>query len=129
MSFEPQDDPRYAYEQRDHALSIPLYLVLSLLTCFLFDLYWNYRQMQACNDLLGREEFHYWLWLFLCVITLGIYHFFYQYQMGKAIVEIQRRRGREVTEGLPILSVAATLIGFGVVADSIHQLELNRIVE
>ncbi len=49
--------------------------------------------------------------------------------MGGSIVEIQQRRGRQVTEGLPILSVAATLFGFGVVADCIHQLEINRIVD
>jgi hypothetical protein len=129
MSFDPRHDPRYAYQEQDYRLNIPLYLVLSLFTCFLFDLYWNYRQMQACNELLGREEFRYWIWLFLCIITLGLYHFYYQYQMGTAIVEIQQRRGLQVTEGLPILSVAATLFGFGVVADCIHQLEINRIVD
>ncbi len=129
MSFDPRHDARSAREEREYMLNIPLYLVLSLLTCFLFDLYWNYRQMQACNRLLGREEFHYWIWLFLCIITLGLYHFYYQYQMGRAIVEIQRQRRLQVTEGLPVLSVAATLIGFGVVTDCIHQLEINRIVD
>lgn len=129
MSFDPRRDPRSAREEREYMLNIPLYLVLSVLTCFLFDLYWNYRQMQTCNRLLGREEFHYWIWLFLCIITLGLYHFYYQYQMGRAIVEIQRRRRLQVTEGLPVLSVAATLIGFGVVTDCIHQLEINRIVD
>jgi hypothetical protein len=129
MSFDSQGGSGYAYQEREHALSIPLYLVLSLLTCFLFDLYWNYRQMEACNDLLGREEFRFWLWFFLCIITFGLYHFYYQYQMGSAIVEIQLRRGGPTTEGLPVLSVAATLFGFGVVADCIHQLEINRIVD
>jgi heme/copper-type cytochrome/quinol oxidase subunit 1 len=129
MSFDPRGDQRYRPEEQEHALSIPLYLLLTLLTCFLFDLYWNYRQMKACNDLLGREEFHFWLWVLFCVITFGLYHFYYQYQMGRAIVEIQERRGLQITEGLPVLSVAATLIGFGVVADCIHQLEINRIVD
>jgi hypothetical protein len=128
MSFDPQHDPRYRYEEQDYAINIPLYLVLSLFTCFLFDLYWNYRQMQACNDLLGRDEFRYWLWLFLCIITLGLYHFYYQYQMGAAIVEIQERRGLPVSDGLPLMSVIAAIMGVGVVADCIHQLEINKIV-
>lgn len=119
-------DPGLADE---HALNIALYLILSLLTCFLFDIYWNYRQMEACNDLLGRDEFSFGLWLFLVVITFGLYHFYYQYQMGRAIVEIQDRMGRPTTDGLPIVSVLATFLGFGVVADCIHQLEINRIVD
>jgi len=85
--------------------------------------------MEACNDLLDRDEFSFWLWLLLVLITFGLYHFYYQYQMGRAINEIQERRGLHVTEGLPILSVIATLLGVGIVADSIHQLEINRIVD
>jgi hypothetical protein len=130
MSFDPHRDPARAFDrdEGEHAANIPLYLVLSLLTCFLFDLYWNYRQMEACNDLLDRDEFGFWTWLILCLITFGLYHFYYQYQMGSAIVEIQRSRGFPVNEGLPTLSVVAALFGFGIVADCIHQLELNRIV-
>jgi len=133
MAYTPNDpsapdrDP-YGLDQ-EHSLNIVLYLLLSLLTCFLFDIYWNYRQMEACNDLLERDEFSFWLWLLLVIITFGLYHFYYQYQMGRAIVEIQQRMGRPTTDGLPILSVVATLLGAGVVADCIHQLEINRIVE
>lgn len=117
------------HDEFRHRASVPIYLLLTLLTCFLFDLYWNYRQMEACNDLLGREEFRFWVWLVLILITFGLYHFYYQYQMGRAIVEIQERRGLPVTEALPVLSVVATLLGVGIVADCIHQLEINRIVE
>lgn len=129
MSSEHHGGRGYALEEREHAISIPLYLILSLLTCFLFDIYWNYRQMEACNDMLGRVEFRFWVWLLLVLVTFGLYHFYYQYQMGSAIVEIQERRDLPVTEGLPILSVVAALLGFGIVADCIHQLEINRIVD
>ncbi|MCP4036202.1 MAG: DUF4234 domain-containing protein [bacterium] len=129
MSQDPEVGRGHPFEDRDHALNVALYLVLSILTCFLFDLYWNYRQMEACNDLLDRDEFSWWLWIFLVLITFGLYHFYYQYQMGRAIVEIQGRRGLPTTDGLPILSVVATLLGFGIVTDCIHQLEINRIVD
>jgi hypothetical protein len=49
--------------------------------------------------------------------------------MGLAIVEIQNRRGLRISEGLPIVSVVTTLVGVGIVADCIHQLEINKIVE
>ncbi len=110
-----------------HHASIGLYLLLTLVTFGLFNLYWNYRQMQACNDLLGRREFGYWSWLLLTLVTCGIYHLFYQYKMGAAINEIQSHQGLPVTEGLPVLSVVAAVLGVGVVADCIHQYEINRI--
>lgn len=111
----------------DHAASIALYLVLTLFTFGLFNLYWNYRQMQSCNALLHDRRFSWLLWIFLSLITFGIYHFYYQYKMGSALNEIQRIHELPVTEGLPILSLVATLIGFGIVTDAIHQHELNRI--
>ncbi len=109
-------------------VSIALYLVVTLLTCGLFNLYWNYRQMFVCNELLERDEFSWPLWLLLSIVTCGIYHLFYQFKMGAAINEIQDRRGVPVTRDLPVISVVAAILGFGVVADCIHQHELNKIL-
>ncbi len=114
--------------ERRFYTSIPLYLLLTVLTFFVFNLYWNYRQMQACNELLGRREFGFLVWLLLCLLTCGLYHLFYQYKMGAAINEIQDRRDLPVSEGLPVLSVLAAILGFGIVADCIHQHEINQIV-
>ena len=65
--------------------------------------------------------------MLLCILTCGIYHLFYQYKMGSAINEIQYELDLPVTEGLPVLSVVAAVLGVGMVADCIHQYELNRI--
>ncbi|UCF93025.1 MAG: DUF4234 domain-containing protein [Desulfobacterales bacterium] len=110
-----------------HHINIALYLILTLLTCGLFNLYWNYRQMEACNALLLRREFRFWLWLLLTVVTCGIYHIFYQYKMGAAIVEIQHSLNRPVFDKLPLLSVIVTLVGLSIVVDCIHQHEINKI--
>ena len=53
----------------EYLKSIPLYLILTILTCGLFNLYWNYTQMKACNDALRREEFNFILWILLSIIT------------------------------------------------------------
>lgn len=110
-----------------YSASIPVYLVLTLVTCGIFNLYWNYRQMQSCNELLGRDEFSFVVWLVLTVLTCGLYHLYYQYKMGAAINEIQYTTELPITDGLPVLSVVAAFLGVGVVADCIHQHELNRI--
>lgn len=121
----PFDEAQRGEQYR--GVSIALYLVLTLLTLGLWNLYWNWRQMRACNRLLGRREFSWPLWLFLSLLTCGIYHLFYQYKMGAAINEIQHARGLALTDGLPVLSVIAAILGVGVVADCIHQHELNKI--
>ena len=108
-------------------INIPLYLILTILTCGIFNLYWNHRQMEACNVLLNRREFSFWIWLLLTILTCGIYHIFYQYKMGAAIVEIQQLMNRDVFDKLPLLSVIVTILGFSIVVDCIHQNEINKI--
>lgn len=109
-------------------ISIPLFLVLTLITCGLFNLYWNYRQMEGCNEMLGRTEFKFWLWFFLSIITCGIYHIFYQYKMGKAILEIQQNRNSHLFDSLPLISVLVSIFGSTLIVDCIHQYELNKLV-
>jgi hypothetical protein len=123
-SYRP---PPYEDESQHYA-SIPLYLVLTILTLFLFNLYWNYRQMVACNSLLRRREFGFLAWLILSLLTCGLYHFYYQYKMGAAILEIQQERQLQVSQNLPLISIMATLLGVGILADCIHQHEINKIV-
>jgi hypothetical protein len=108
-------------------INIPLYLVLTILTCGIFNLYWNHRQMEACNVLLNRREFSFWTWLLLTILTCGIYHIFYQYKMGAAIVEIQHLLNRDIFYKLPLLSVIVTILGFSIVVDCIHQNEINKL--
>jgi hypothetical protein len=129
MTLDSQFGRDDQHDEYRHRMNIPLFVVLTLFTCFLLNIYWNYRQMEACNDLLGRDEFQFGMWLLLVVITCGLYHIYYQYKMGLAIVEIQDRRGLRISEGLPIVSVVTTVFGLGILADCIHQLEINKIVE
>ena len=118
-----------AGQEHQQTISIPLYLVFAILTCGLFNLYWNYRQIGACNDLLRRNEFSFWGWLLLSLITCGIYHVFYQYKMGAAIVEIERNYDAIVFDKLPLVSLFATIFGLSIVVDCIHQDELNKVTK
>ena len=112
----------------EHYCSIVKYLIVTVLTCGLFNLYWNHRQMQACNDLLDEKEFSFWFWLLITIITFGLYHIYYQYKMGRAITNIQADMGLHIFEILPLISVVATLFGLSILVDCIHQYEINKIV-
>ena len=121
-------DPARSITPKTH-INIALYLILTILTCGIFNLYWNYRQMEICNELLNRREFRFWIWLLLSILTCGIYHIFYQYKMGAAIVEIQHSLNMILFDKLPIISVLVTIIGFTIVVDCIHQHEINKIYD
>ena len=125
LPLEPHPAERRLEE--NHYKDVGVYLFFAVITCGLFNLYWNYSQMKACNELLGRLEFNFWMWLCLTVVTCGLYHFFYQYKMGDVIVELQERRGLRRFNELPIISVIVTaFVPF--VVDAIHQHEMNKIV-
>ncbi len=112
-----------------YKLNIAAHLILTLITCGLYDIYWNFLQMEACNKLLGKDEFSFWSWAIFSLLTCGLYHIYYQYQMGIAITEIQQKANKPVFENLPIISVFATIFGLSVLVDCVHQHEINKIVQ
>lgn len=129
MSESGSPPERYsAPVPRPKEINIPLYLIFTILTCGFFNLYWNYKQMEACNAFIKRQEFDFWMVLLFSIITCGIYFIFYQYKMGSVIVEIQELYGTRVFERLPLISVFATIFGLSIVVDCIHQDELNKLI-
>lgn len=110
--------------------SVAKNVVLTLLTCGLWSLVWQKRQIESVNDLLGREEFSFWKWLVLSLITCGIYHIYHEYLMGRAIVQAQKRHGAEiVSESLPATSLFLALLSGGIITDAIQQKEINELIK
>ncbi len=107
--------------------SIVLDILLSLITCGVYQLFWQARQMRALNYFLGEERFSFIKWLLLTVVTCGIYHIYYEYVMAKAITDVQDRRGASPSSELPLLSILLSIFGFTLVADAIQQHEINKI--
>ncbi len=101
-------------------------IILTLITCGIYNLFWNWHQMETCNDLAGRREFDPGKVFLLSLVTCGLYFIYYQYSMGGVIVEIQRKRAVPPFENLPVLSLVLSLFGLSVIVDSIHQHELNK---
>ena len=111
----------------EHHRSIPKYLIFTILTLGIFNLYWNSQQMKACNDLLDDDRFSFWMWILLSIITFGLYHIYYQFKMGRAIVEIQEEMNERVFNILPIISIVVTIMGLSIIVDCIHQNEINKL--
>ncbi|NPB10055.1 MAG: DUF4234 domain-containing protein [Thermodesulfobacteria bacterium] len=104
-------------------------VILSILTCGLWDIFWQYKQMKVVNLLLGREEFSFGKWLVFTILTCGLYHIYHEYLMGRAIVRIQHLYGLPPSESLPAISLIMALISLGIITDAIQQKEINLILE
>ena len=115
---------------REEATSnIVVDIILSLVTCGIYNLFWQARQFRVLNAFLGDTRFKFWPWLLLSIVTCGIYHLYFEYVMGNTIMDIQRERGAKVAGNLGITSLFLGIFGLLVVADAIQQHEINQLYE
>jgi len=107
--------------------SIAKDIIFSFITCGIYMLFWQARQMKALNYLLGEEKFKFLVWLLLTLITCGLYHIYYEYVMGQSIVETQKRKDRFTSNELPVVCLVLSIFGLSIVADAIQQNEINKL--
>ena len=105
--------------------SIAVDVLLTLVTCGVYNLFWQARQFRALNAFLGSERFRFWSWLFLSLLTCGLYHVYIEYVIGQAITQVQRSLGKEVSANLPLICLLVSIFGLTLVADAIQQHEIN----
>lgn len=113
---------------REYEIPVALGLVLSVITCGIYNVYWNYVQIQAMNALLGRREYDFTKWLVLTLVTCGIYHVYFEYKMGNDLYAYLKGIGRDVSPALQIIGVVLAILGLTVVTDAIYQHELNSLI-
>ncbi len=75
----------YPYPASEAVRSIAVGVLATLLTCGIYGLYWQYKQMDTLNAWLKRDEYSFWLWLFLTIITCGLFALYYEYKMAMSI--------------------------------------------
>ena len=116
----------YPYPMADGARSIALGIIFSLLTCGIYSLYWEYKQMATLNAWLGRTEYRFWLWFFLSLLTCGIFALYYEYKMAVGINEVQANNGLNVSNSLAVICVLFAIFGIGIASLAIQQWEINK---
>lgn len=106
--------------------SIPLAVVLTIVTCGFYAIYWQYMQFQTLNGWLGREEHNFLMYLLLSIVTCGIYALYYEYKFAQSIQDVQRARGMVVNENLPMIALGLALFGLTVITWCIEQNTINE---
>ena len=109
--------------------NIWVYLLLTVVTCGLFGLYWITLLNDDVNKLSNEEGPSGVMVVVLSLVTCGIYMLFWYYQMGRKLVAAQKAYGKEISSGFEFLFLILGVFGFGVIADMIMQDSINKILE
>ena len=109
-----------------------LTLLLILLTCGIYYLYFIYVTSQETQDFLEEPDTSPGLEVLLCLLTCGLYNIYWDYKMGKRIAEMCVRVGLPPTDNA-VLYLVLDLVGVGGFASLgllnpvLQQESLNRI--
>lgn len=88
-------------ESRDPIMT----LVLTLVTCGLYGLYWLFVTTEEVNKGLGREEYNFVKEFLLTMVTCGLWGMFWMWRFSNSIVEIEQKWGVQPKMDAPILFV------------------------
>ncbi|MFV0527947.1 MAG: DUF4234 domain-containing protein [Lachnospiraceae bacterium] len=109
-------------EERSIALSI----VLSIITCGIYGLYW----IAVLNDEtladLGEQGTSGGMVVLLSIITCNIYGWYWMYQLGDRVDRLNSQNGK-VSSNSSILYLLLSIFGLNIVALAIAQNEMNSI--
>lgn len=110
--------------------SIPLSIILSIVTVGLYAFYWIYTLTEDAHAAAGeRTTASGGMVILFSLISCGIYSFYWLYKMGETIVMAKQRRNMTADTNLPIIYLVLALFGFGIVSYALIQSALNEIID
>jgi hypothetical protein len=115
----------YPYPVEEGRRDIVMSIIFTVITCGIYGLYWQFKQMEIINAWLQREEYSFWTWFFLSIITCGIYAVYIEYKLAVSINTIQEQNGLTVNSNLPLICILVSVCGLGIVSNAIQQSEMN----
>jgi len=111
--------------QPDLVRNIAIDILLTLVTCGIYNIYIQYKQIQALNILLNQEKYQFVTWALLTLVTCGIYHLYHEYRMSDDLCRLISPQNPNASE--PILCLVVSLLGAPIVADAIQQSRINQL--
>ena len=113
----------YPIQQR----SIPMCNILSLITCGIYGIYWEYCIVQdsnvASNDPYATSG---GMVILLSIVTCGIYGLYWAYKNGNRMNDAMARVGIHSDTNKALLYVILNIFGLSIVTMALMQDDLNR---
>ena len=121
----------YEFNQHrvDYAISrrsIPMCIILSIVTFGIYGLYWLYSLANDINTLTHQEQPSGFKVLVLTIITLGFYELYWLYKAGERINEFQLERGIISDNYRSLVYLILGIFGLNIVARALIQNDLNK---
>lgn len=108
--------------------NIALCIVLSIITCGIYGIYWMYVLNEEINGLSGEQNATGGgLVILFTIITCGIYGWYWLYKMGERADRIKESMGRPGSSS-GVLYLVLGIFGLGIVAYAMMQDTINTAV-
>lgn len=104
--------------------NIGVVILLSLITCGIYTLYWMYVVTEEISYLTGDSSFTGGKVLLYTLITCGIYTYFWYYIVGSKLMVAQKNHDRMVKDN-SIIYLLLAIFGLGIISNAIIQNEIN----
>ena len=109
--------------------SIAACIILSLVTCGLYGLYWLACLANDANTVSGRQnDTSGGLVVIFSIITCNIYQIYWMYKAGEKIDTARQMRGLP-SQNNGLVYLLLTLFGFSIIAWALLQNELNNMTD
>lgn len=109
-------------ENRDIAIQ----LILSLITCGLYSLYWMVTITDDVNKLLDDKNDSGIVNLLLSLVTCGIYLIYWNYDIGKKLKKIGEKYSLDIQDN-SIIYMVLSVLKLDVVSYVLMQSDLNKV--
>lgn len=120
--MENPPTPTNPHQNPEYVKDIVMDLILTIITLGLFNLFVQYRQCEAVNNMIGEQKYSFIKWLLLSFITCGLYHIYHEYIKSE---DIARAVGRDPGQD-GLINLLLSIFGLSIVADAIQQSHINK---
>jgi len=105
--------------------SIVTSIILSLVTCGLYGIYWLIT-LQDDSNLVSDDNSTSGVTVFLLtLVTCGIYGFFWEYKMGQRLFQAGQKYGKQISDN-SIVYILLHVCGLSIVNYCLMQSDLNK---
>ncbi len=101
-------------------------LILGLLTCGIYAVYWVYKTSSEIRDALGRADVNPVLDTVLTILTCFIWLIYLSYKYPQLLLQLQERAGQPRND-ISLVSLILAIVGLTPISLYMIQSELNKV--
>lgn len=105
--------------------NIAMQVILSILTCGIYGLYWFITMTDESNILSNEKTASGGMAVLLTLVTCGIYSFYWNYKMGQKLNLAGRKYNKSISDN-SVLYLVLSLLGLTIVNYCLIQSDLNK---